>query len=192
MGEPADSRRQADQWVQYTATAVRGENRHFHVPGPPRIPRSIPQDLRRKSTPFNPRPNERPMAFLHHRIIAAQNWDLDQDGSAHMPIAMCRSMGCCPVRGVRVNHGKPLRADERREGGHRGHRGYRRGREEHLAQFSECGHARGLAGKPLAGFCTTPSRRITVVYGVMVFVIRFGYPLLQCHILHNATFSLAS
>ena len=29
----------------------------------------------------------------------------------------------------------------------------------------------GLAGKPLAWFCTTPSRRITVVYGVMVFVI---------------------
>ena len=32
--------------------------------------------------------------------------------------------------------------------------------------------ARGLAGKPLAGFCTTPSRRITVVYGVMVHAIR--------------------
>ena len=33
--------------------------------------------------------------------------------------------------------------------------------------------ARGLAGKPLAGFRTTPSRRITVVYGVIVYAIRF-------------------
>ena len=39
--------------------------------------------------------------------------------------------------------------------------------------------SRGLAGKPLAGFCTTPSRRITVVNGVMVFVIRFNSPLLH-------------
>ena len=36
---------------------------------------------------------------------------------------------------------------------------------------------RGLAGKPLAGFCTTPSRRITVVYGVTVYAIRFNNPL---------------
>ena len=39
--------------------------------------------------------------------------------------------------------------------------------------------ARGLAGKPLAGFCTTPSRRITAVYGVIVYVIRFNIPSLQ-------------
>ena len=34
-------------------------------------------------------------------------------------------------------------------------------------------NTRGLAGKPFAGFCTTPSRRITVVYGVIVYAIRF-------------------
>ena len=39
--------------------------------------------------------------------------------------------------------------------------------------------ARGLAGKPLAGFCTTPSRRITVVYGVIVYAIRFKNPSLH-------------
>ena len=39
--------------------------------------------------------------------------------------------------------------------------------------------ARGLAGKPLAGFCTTPSRRITVVYGVIVYAIRFKTPSLH-------------
>ena len=38
---------------------------------------------------------------------------------------------------------------------------------------------RGLAGKPLAGFCTTPSRRITVVYGVIVYAIRFKNPSLH-------------
>ena len=38
---------------------------------------------------------------------------------------------------------------------------------------------RGLAGKPLAGFCTTPSRRITVVYGVIVYAIRFKTPSLH-------------
>ena len=38
---------------------------------------------------------------------------------------------------------------------------------------------RGLAGKPLAGFCTTPSRRITVVHGVIVYVIRFKNPSLH-------------
>ena len=38
---------------------------------------------------------------------------------------------------------------------------------------------RGLAGKPLAGFCTTPSRRITVVYVVIVYVIRFYNPSLH-------------
>ena len=40
-------------------------------------------------------------------------------------------------------------------------------------------YARGLAGKPLAGFCTTPSRRITVVYGVIAYVIRFETPSLH-------------
>ena len=35
---------------------------------------------------------------------------------------------------------------------------------------------RGLAGKPLAGFCTTPSRRITAVLGVIVYAIRFKNP----------------
>ena len=39
--------------------------------------------------------------------------------------------------------------------------------------------ARGLAGKPLAGFCTTPNGRITVVYGVIVYVIRFKNPSLH-------------
>ena len=38
---------------------------------------------------------------------------------------------------------------------------------------------RGLAGKPLAGFYTTPSRRITVVYGVIVYAIRFKNPSLH-------------
>ena len=38
---------------------------------------------------------------------------------------------------------------------------------------------RGLAGKPLAGFCTTPSRRITVVYGVISYAIRFKTPSLH-------------
>ena len=41
------------------------------------------------------------------------------------------------------------------------------------------GVARGLAGKPSAGFCTTPSRRITVVYGVIVYAIRFKTPSLH-------------
>ena len=39
--------------------------------------------------------------------------------------------------------------------------------------------ARGLAGKPSAGFCTTPSSRITVVYGVIVYAIRFKTPSLH-------------
>ena len=39
--------------------------------------------------------------------------------------------------------------------------------------------ARGLAGKPSAGFCTAPSRRITVVYGVIVYAIRFKTPSLH-------------
>ena len=43
---------------------------------------------------------------------------------------------------------------------------------------SEVG-ARGLAGKPLAGFRTMPSRRITVVYGVIVYAIRFKTPSLH-------------
>ena len=40
-------------------------------------------------------------------------------------------------------------------------------------------NTRGLSGKPLAGFCTTPSRRITVVYGVIVYAIRFKTPSLH-------------
>ena len=47
------------------------------------------------------------------------------------------------------------------------------------ARFEIDGRARGLAGKPLAGFCTTPSRRITVVYGVIVYAIRFKTPSLH-------------
>ena len=43
----------------------------------------------------------------------------------------------------------------------------------------ELHHTRGLAGKPLAGFCTTPNGRITVVYGVIVYVIRFKNPSLH-------------
>ena len=39
--------------------------------------------------------------------------------------------------------------------------------------------SRGLAGKPLAGLCITPSRRITVVYGVIVYAIRFKNPSLH-------------
>ena len=35
-------------------------------------------------------------------------------------------------------------------------------------------NTRSLAGKPLAGFRTTPSRRITVVYGMIVYAIRFN------------------
>ena len=31
---------------------------------------------------------------------------------------------------------------------------------------------RSLAGKPLAGFCATQSRRIQVLYGIIVHVIR--------------------
>ena len=37
----------------------------------------------------------------------------------------------------------------------------------------------GLAGKPLAGFRTMPSRRITVLYGVIVYAIRFKTPSLH-------------
>ena len=38
---------------------------------------------------------------------------------------------------------------------------------------------RSLAGKPLAGFRATPSRRITVLYGIIVYVIRCKNPLLH-------------
>ena len=37
---------------------------------------------------------------------------------------------------------------------------------------------RSLAGKPLAGFRATPSRRITVLYGMVVYILRFTTPLL--------------
>ena len=38
---------------------------------------------------------------------------------------------------------------------------------------------RSLAGKPLAGFRATPSRRIPVLYGMVVYAIRFNNQLLQ-------------
>ena len=38
---------------------------------------------------------------------------------------------------------------------------------------------RSLAGKPLAGFRATPSRRITVLYGMVVYVLRVTTPLLH-------------
>ena len=41
-----------------------------------------------------------------------------------------------------------------------------------------CG-PRSLAGKPLAGFRATPSRRIPVLYGMVVYVIRFNNQLLH-------------
>ena len=40
------------------------------------------------------------------------------------------------------------------------------------------GCARSLAGKPLAGFRATPSRRNPVLYGMVVYAIRFTHPLL--------------
>ena len=39
--------------------------------------------------------------------------------------------------------------------------------------------ARSLAGKPLAGFRATPSRRIPVLYGMVVYAIRFNNQLLH-------------
>ena len=39
--------------------------------------------------------------------------------------------------------------------------------------------ARSLAGKPLAGFRATPSRRNPVLYGMVVYAIRFKNPLLH-------------
>ena len=38
---------------------------------------------------------------------------------------------------------------------------------------------RSLAGKPLAGFRATPSRRIPVLYGMVVYVIRFNNQLVH-------------
>ncbi len=38
---------------------------------------------------------------------------------------------------------------------------------------------RSLAGKPLAGFRATPSRRIPVLYGMVVHAIRFKNQLLH-------------
>ena len=38
---------------------------------------------------------------------------------------------------------------------------------------------RSLAGKPLAGFRATPSRRIPVLLGMIVYVIRFNNQLLR-------------
>ena len=39
--------------------------------------------------------------------------------------------------------------------------------------------SRSLAGKPLAGFRATPSRRIPVLYGMVVYAIRFNNQLLH-------------
>ena len=39
--------------------------------------------------------------------------------------------------------------------------------------------ARGLAGKPLAGFRATPSRRIPVLCGMIAYVMRFNNQLLH-------------
>ena len=41
------------------------------------------------------------------------------------------------------------------------------------------GPPRSLAGKPLAGFRATPSRRIPVLYGMVVYAIRFNNQLLH-------------
>ena len=42
-----------------------------------------------------------------------------------------------------------------------------------------CLGPRSLAGKPLAGFRATPSRRIPVLYGMVVYAIRFKNQLLH-------------
>ena len=44
---------------------------------------------------------------------------------------------------------------------------------------SDNARARSLAGKPLIGFRAGTSRRITVLYGMVVYEIRFNYPLLH-------------
>ena len=49
-----------------------------------------------------------------------------------------------------------------------GNRGFRR--------FRKASSPRNLAGKPLAEFFTTPIRRITVFYGMIMCLIRFTYP----------------
>ena len=49
-------------------------------------------------------------------------------------------------------------------------------------RFDELGErtqARGLAGKPLAGFRATPGRRIPVLYGMVVYAIRSKNQLLH-------------
>ena len=53
------------------------------------------------------------------------------------------------------------------------------GKRSRSAKVGATALARGLAGKPLAGFCTTPSRRITAVFGVIVYAIRFKTPSLH-------------
>ena len=45
------------------------------------------------------------------------------------------------------------------------------GSDPKLASFF-CLSSRSLAGKPLAGFYATPIRRITVLYGTVVYVLR--------------------
>ena len=48
-----------------------------------------------------------------------------------------------------------------------------------LAPFAGHRWPRSLAGKPLAGFRATPDRRIIVLFGMIVSVIRFKNPLLH-------------
>ena len=48
-----------------------------------------------------------------------------------------------------------------------------------LVDLLEHSLARSLAGKPLAGFRATPSRRNPVLYGMVVYGIRFKNPLLH-------------
>ena len=46
-------------------------------------------------------------------------------------------------------------------------------------QPSRINKPRSLAGKPLAGFRATPSRRVPVLYGMVVYAIRFNNQLLH-------------
>ena len=49
-----------------------------------------------------------------------------------------------------------------------------------IGRFITCRRSLGsLAGKPLAGFRATPSRRNPVLYGMVVYAIRFKNPLLH-------------
>ena len=49
-----------------------------------------------------------------------------------------------------------------------------------LAKFTrELQPPRSLAGKPLVGVRATPSRRITILYGMVMYIIRVNNPLLR-------------